>query len=249
LKIEPTYTNISNFDADWCLDQCYQIINTCPIFEKSNNSGKFFRNYHTYRFYIDSEIPIIKKFVETLNNFSEIFCTTYPDKQYYLGYVYLAHTINSNEKICVWHKDKTYFDGQFHITVKGNAKIKVQDGSIESKIYVDNGTVWYLNGSKYLHTIESSDGERFELLAPNAPRKRGLDLWKNGASNTPERWINPQDPDIINNRKRTRSDHKYTLENWSGREKNIDGTWELAVAEFTESPKLEQKFVEQLNEK
>ena len=72
MKIEPIYTNICNFNADWCLDQCYQIINTCPIFEKANNSGKFFRNYHTYRFYIDSEIPIIKKFIETLNNFSEI---------------------------------------------------------------------------------------------------------------------------------------------------------------------------------
>jgi len=234
LKIESPYINIDKFNVDWCLDQCYQIINTCPIFEKANNSGKFFRNYHTYRFYTDSELPIVKKFVETLDNFSETFCATYPDKEYYLGYVYLAHTIDSSEKVCVWHKDKTYFDGQFHITIKGNARVKIQDEGIESYIYADNGTVWYLNGSKYLHTIEPSTGERFELLAPNALRKRGLDLWKNAASDTPERWIDPQDPDIVANRKRTHSEHTYTIDKWSGREKNTDGTWRMAKAEFPE---------------
>ena len=69
---ELPHVSIDNLDPTWCLDQCYQIINTCPMFEKANNSGKFFRNYHTYRFYIDSELPIVKKFVEVIDNFSDI---------------------------------------------------------------------------------------------------------------------------------------------------------------------------------
>ena len=158
---ELPYVSIDELDPTWCLDQCYQIINTCPMFEKANKSGKFFRNYHTYRFYIDSELPIVKKFVEVIDNFSDIFCATYPNKEYYLGYVYLAHTIDSSEKICVWHKDKTYFDGQFHLTVKGNAKIKISIKE-ENKNYLfelkekrkfDYETFKYLNKEHYIKKI------------------------------------------------------------------------------------------------
>tara|TARA_Y100001963_G_scaffold51182_1_gene71600 strand:+ start:2864 stop:3595 length:732 start_codon:yes stop_codon:yes gene_type:complete len=241
LGIEPHYVTIGNLDADWCLEQCREIINTCPMYQKANNSQKFFRTYHQYRVYKDSQIPIVKKFVEMVEEFSDTFKETFPNKEYYLSYIYLAHTIDSSEPICVWHKDRAFFDGQFHITVLGNGNIKIKDGGIESKIKVENGTVWYMNGTSYLHTIESTEGERFELLIPNAPRKRTLDIWERITSNTPERWLNPHHPDIAPNTKRTENDHTG-YKSWSG----LDDDGNFAIGEKTEVPEMEQRFYDKL---
>lgn len=229
---ELPYLPIDKLDPDWCLNQCKYVINNFPIYEKANNSGKFFKTYHTYRFYKDSSIPLIKEFVNIIEKFSNTFLKIYPNKKYYLEYISITHVLDSSKKMCVWHKDKTYFDGQFHITVLGNGHIKIYENGIESTLKIDNGTVWYMNGSNYLHTIQQTKGERFEICAPNALRRPELKLWEKSASNTKERYI-IQTNTLLKNRKQTIKDHNFAEETWSGRER-VNNKWILAKGEWPE---------------
>tara|TARA_B100001939_G_scaffold338938_1_gene345101 strand:+ start:1564 stop:2259 length:696 start_codon:yes stop_codon:yes gene_type:complete len=229
---ELPYLSIDKLDPEWCLKQCRYIINNFPIYEKANNSGKFFKTYQTYRFYKESNIPIIKEFVNIIENFSNTFLEIYPNKKYYLEYISVTHVLDSNEKICVWHKDRTYFDGQFHITVLGNGYVKIFEGGIESTLKIDNGTIWYLNGSNYLHTIQETQGERFEICAPNAMRRKELNLWKNASSDTKDKCITLNE-ELLNTRNNTKKDHIFTKQNWSGRER-INDQWIMAMGDWPE---------------
>ena len=164
---QPVYTIFDQLDEEWCLSQCREIIDKFPMTEKGNASGKFYDNYFCWHFHKTSQVPIVKKFVEiieaNIDNFKGIY-----NRDCVPTWISVAYTVDDSKDICVWHKDKYFFDGQYHLTVKGNANIAVKhdDDSIE-EILLPNGTVWYFNGSRYLHTINKGIGEeRFEICCP-----------------------------------------------------------------------------------
>jgi hypothetical protein len=164
--IGPTHTVFEKLDAEWCLTQCKQIIQTFPITESSNSSGKFFHTYKSWHFHKTSEIPIIKKFSELIMSHQDKFEKIY-NKALNIDFIMLAYTEDNSKEMSVWHKDRYFLDGQFHISVQGNGNIDLNNEKDIINISVPNGTLWYLNGSHYYHTIKIGTGiERFELCAP-----------------------------------------------------------------------------------
>jgi hypothetical protein len=164
---QPVYTIFDKLDPEWCLDQCREIIEKFPMTEKGNASGKFHDNYFCWHFHRDSQVPIVKKFIEIIDANKEKFEEIY-GRECNAQWVSIAYTVDDSKEICVWHKDRYFFDGQYHITVKGNANLAVkhEDETVEN-IVLPNGTVWYFNGTRYLHTINVGKGEeRFEICCP-----------------------------------------------------------------------------------
>lgn len=164
---QPVYTIFDELDPEWCLQQCKEVIKEFPMTEKGNGSGKFHDNYFCWHFHKTSEVPIVKKFIEIIENNVDKFEEIY-GRKCIPNWVSIAYTVDDSKEICVWHKDRYFFDGQYHITVKGNANLAVkhEDETVEN-IVLPNGTVWYFNGTRYLHTINKGKGEeRFEICCP-----------------------------------------------------------------------------------
>ena len=166
MDVGPTHTIFDSIDPDWCLSECRKIISDLPMTESSNISGKFFHTYKTWHFHKTSQLPIIKAFVEFTEKHREEFEKIY-NKPLEIDWIVLAYTSDDSEEMSVWHKDRYYLDGQFHITVQGNANIDIDTGKEKFNLKVPNGTVWYLNATHYYHKICPGNGnERFELCAP-----------------------------------------------------------------------------------
>lgn len=186
INMQPVYTIFDNLDPEWCLEQCRWVTENFPMTEKGNGSGKFHDNYFCWHFHKTSEVPIVKKFVEVMEANVDKFKDIY-ERDCIPNWISIAYTVDDSKEICVWHKDKYFFDGQYHLTVKGNANIAVkhEDESVEN-IFLPNGTIWYFNGSRYLHTINQGQGqERFEVCCPinqrTLPQKyhaMSRDKWK-----------------------------------------------------------------------
>jgi|TARA_R110000868_G_scaffold385262_2_gene653058 hypothetical protein len=186
MEFGPTHTIFDSFDSQWCLDQCQQIINDFPMTESSNISGKFFHTYKTWHFHKTSQIPIIKEFNNVVEKHKHQFEKVY-NKPLEIDWVVLAYTSDDSEEMSVWHKDRYYLDGQFHITVQGNANIDVDKDGEVFNLQIPNGTAWYLNATHYYHKICPGVGnERFELTAPVNMRP-ALREWKLKA-NPNDKW-------------------------------------------------------------
>ena len=90
-----------------------------------------------------------------------------------IDFFILAYTKDSSKEISIWHTDKYFYDGQFHLTVQGNANIETE----KETIFLDNGTLWYLNGTTYKHKINSNKEsiERYELCCPIYQHQKHID--------------------------------------------------------------------------
>ena len=197
MHIGPTHTIFDKFDPKWCLEQCKYIINNFPMTESSNISGKFFHTYKTWHFHKTSQLPIIKEFTQVVDKHAVEFEKIY-QKPLEVDWIVLAYTSDDSEEMSVWHKDRYYLDGQFHVTVQGNANIDVDTGENIFHLQVPNGTVWYLNATHYYHKIcPGSGNERFELCAPVNMRPE-LREWKLKA-NPNDKWqhVKGDNPEYI----------------------------------------------------
>ena len=170
--VEPTHNIFGKLDAQWCLEQCKYIVNELPRTEKSNASGKFFNTYEQWKFHKSSNLPIMKKFREELEKHLPEWEKIYKRKPR-IDFFILAYTKDSTKDISIWHTDKYFYDGQFHLTVQGNANIETE----KETIFLDNGTLWYLNGTTYKHKINTNKEsiERYELCCPIYQHQKHID--------------------------------------------------------------------------
>ena len=105
--------------------------------------------------------------------------------------------------MCVWHKDRYFFNGQYHVTIKGNANISVDNEKEIENISVPNGTMWYLNGTEYKHKINTGTGtERFELLAPVSPRPEHVKIRLKQVVDNKWKYIDSTSEEYINFRRK-----------------------------------------------
>lgn len=196
------YLLLDQIDSEWCLTQCRDIITSLPMFERSNTSGKFYRNYECWHFYRDSQHPLIQEFMRLCAQHKDQFESVY-QRPLQIDYVILGYTQDSSQEMCIDHKDGFYFDGQMHLTVLGNAHVRVldHDGTPEL-IRVPNGSFWYLNSSRYIHKIVPTQGERFELCAAVSYRRDLVEKLKTAVIDAPSRHLELRDPELIAYRKK-----------------------------------------------
>ena len=170
---EPTHNIFGKLDPQWCLEQCKYIVNELPRTEKSNASGKFFDTYEQWKFHKSSNLPIMQKFREELEKHLPEWEKIYGRKPR-LDFFILAYTKDSTKEMSIWHTDKYFYDGQFHLTVQGNANIETE----KETIFLDNGTLWYLNGTTYKHKINANKEpiERYELCCPIYQQEKHIDV-------------------------------------------------------------------------
>ncbi len=220
---EPTHLNFSELDPAWCLSEAREIIHKIPLFQKSNGSGKFFSNYWSWHFHKDSQQPLIKKFVASLLEQQDIFQKTF-GRPLDLNFIHLSYVEDAAQETCIFHRDGYFWNGQCHLTILGNANIEVQNENETETLIQKNGRLWYLNGTKYLHRIKPTFGERFELLAPVSERPEDVQAKLACVTNTPEQWCDSSHPSWLELRARQVNYVKQSIQ--AGRASN------LSVAEF-----------------
>ena len=200
--LTPSHYLFDQIDGEWCLRQCREIISTLPMFERSNTSGKFYRNYECWHFYRDSQLPIIREFLRLCEAHSATFESVF-HRPLQVDYIILGYTRDASQEMCIEHKDGFYFDGQMHLTVLGNAQIRIHVTDEKTEhIAVPNGRFWYLNSTRYLHKIVPSSGERFELCAAIGYRRDLVERLKSAVVEAPSRHLVLKDPELIAYRKR-----------------------------------------------
>lgn len=160
--------------------KCRQVFKNFPVTTKGTASGKFSKHYQSWQFYKDSKQELIQEIVKLVESCIVEFKKVYPKKTFYYQFIQVVYNEDCRELLCIPHKDAYCYDGQFHITVLGNANISMWSGErdkpIEKQnIYVDNGSIWYINSSEFFHTIKpykkptrDSSFERIEILVPIA---------------------------------------------------------------------------------
>ncbi len=196
MKQYPVSLHLGDIDPEFALENARWIRDHVPLFEKSNGSGKFYRNYESTLFWHDSEQPLIKAFVNGIRAGREKFMATY-ERPLELTMINLTYVRDASEEICVWHQDGYWWTGQFHLTILGNGNLLVRDGSVTMHIQAESGSIWYLNGTDYQHKILNSwKGERFELLAPCNCREDAAFRRFPAVTETKERWIDATHPSI-----------------------------------------------------
>ena len=170
--VEPTHNIFGKLDAKWCLEQCRYIVDKLPRTQVSNTSGKFFNTYEQWQFHKSSNLPIMKKFNEELEKHLPEWEKIY-NRKAHINFFNLAYTKDSTKEMSIWHLDRYFYDGQFHLTVQGNANIETE----KETLWLENGTLWYLNGSIYKHKININNEpiERFELCCPIYQHQKHVD--------------------------------------------------------------------------
>ena len=200
--MNPTHTIFDKLNPDWCLEQAQWIIKNIPMTESSNSSGKFYHTYRCWHIHKTSEIPLIKEMNRLIEEQSKQFEEIYKRKSE-IHFINLAHTVDDSKEMCVWHKDRYFFNGQYHVTIKGNANISVDNEKEIENISVPNGTMWYLNGTEYKHKINTGTGtERFELLAPVSPRPEHVKIRLKQVVDNKWKYIDSTSEEYINFRRK-----------------------------------------------
>ena len=187
---------------------------------------KFSKHYVVWQFHKDSQTPLIKEIINLMKQSRKSFQEAFPSKRFSYQFVQIAHCLDSRNVISIPHRDGYWYDGQFHLTVLGNANVSVWPGERESKIgkkllWFENGSFWYLNGSKYYHTInkysrptKNNIYERIEILIPldgigNQKEKEEL---AESASKDKDRFFYPDNTKFIQLKK---SQVQYALKAYS----------------------------------
>jgi hypothetical protein len=224
---EPHSTFLGEIDPDFALENAHWIRKNIPLYDLSNTSGKFYRNYESYAFWKDSSQPLIKAFVESIIGNEKDFHFRHK-KRLDLSFIYLSYVKDSSESICIKHKDGYWWDGQFHLTIQGNSNIEIEEGSLTSIITAKPGSIWYLNSSNYLHKIATTNctSERFELLAPCGFREESRILHEQATTSTTERWIDSTHEAMVAHRKAAMEHMDRALKNKTA--SNLDvAAWSL----------------------
>lgn len=229
----PYDLNLGSVNAQLALNQAEWIRDHLPFTQRANGSAKFYRNYISWGFWRDSQLPLIQDFVAVLEKGRDQFESIY-QRPMQIGYIYLSYVEDASQEMCLWHRDGYWWSGQFHLTILGNAEILVREKGVETRIRKDNGTVWYLNGTQYEHKIAADHiGPRFELLAPCGFREPSAQAHRNAATETPERWIDGRHPEFVREIESARIYMENSIR--SGRASN------LQRADWAELPALTSK--------
>lgn len=196
----PSHSVFKTLDPQWCRSQCEWIIDTFPLTETSNSSGKFYHNYRTWHFHKSSELSLVKRFITECENIKPQFEKIYA-KPLDLHFVVIAETLDDSQDSCVWHKDGYFHDGQMHLSVSGGGNIDVEELHGEDNITLPDGSLWYLNASHYRHKIGRGTGNRrIEITAPLNMRPE-LAEWKTRAvEDGPYRQVHGDNPIFIDYR-------------------------------------------------
>ena len=167
--------------------KCREIFKKFPVTTQGTASGKFSRHYQSWQFYKDSQQSLIKKVVRLIDSCITEFQKFYPEKTFYYQFIQIIYNEDCRKLLCIPHKDAYCYDGQFHITVLGNGNISMwsgpRDKPIEKKnIFLDNGSVWYINSSEFFHTINpytlptrGHSFERINILVPISGKGNKID--------------------------------------------------------------------------
>ncbi len=162
---KPTHSVFSQLDPKWCLEQARSMMSHhCPS-EKSNASGKFFRRYICWHFHKTSSWPLVQEFNKQIAMAETSFSAKY-GKPLRHDFVIVTQVTELGLPICNFHRDGYFFDGQFHLTVKGEAGLQIEKDGELTDLHVPNGTFWYLNGTEYRHRVLPCSEERIEVCAP-----------------------------------------------------------------------------------
>ena len=165
-------SNLNKIEKD-----CREIFKKLPSTTVGSSSGKFSKHYQGWQFYKDSSVPLIQKIVSLLESVKKDFITTFPKKIFSYHHIKIIYVEDTRKLMCLPHKDYGY-DGVFHLTVLGNANLSIWSGKRDKKekqvrVWLDNGTFWYCNGSEYYHTINKyikhtrgNCYERIEVVIP-----------------------------------------------------------------------------------
>ena len=169
---EPTHVVFEQkIDPEWALKECRWIIENLPPSDKSNASGKFYKNYVQWSFHKSSSHPLIKKFAQVLEENRKTFYQVY-NRNLDFEFIYLAYVNDISEECSIWHRDYYLINGQAHLSILGNGNLLIYDYNNKlHNILVENGTCWFVNGSNFNHKINTGIGERFEICCPISPRK------------------------------------------------------------------------------
>ena len=177
-KFYHLFKKINNIDE--IEKECRKIFNKFPITVQGTASGKFSKYYQAWQFYKDSEQNLIQEIVSLVDSCLVEFKKEFPKKNFYYQFIQIVYSKDCRKLLCVPHKDAHCYDGQIHITVLGNGNISIWSDKGDNlkkrdKIYVENGSIWYINSSRFLHTINryktptrGSSFERIEILVPIA---------------------------------------------------------------------------------
>lgn len=187
-KTNPVFFCIDSIDSRWALEQSQQMMQEHLASETSNASGKFYSNYECWHFHSSSKWPLIQKVKSSLEEYADQLKIRL-NKKLRLDFFVLSRVKTIGQPISIWHKDGYFFDGQFHLTIQGNAKIesKVQD-SVQT-LYFPNGQCWYLNGSEHYHRVVPNAQERIELCAPLNQLQSDVDVKKKAILQDGRGWV------------------------------------------------------------
>ena len=169
----PSHHILETLSQDNLIHEAQQIIDTLPPTERANSSGKFYKNYTCWHFHRSSKNKLIHLFFESIERNKKYFSKIY-NKSVDVHFCSLFYVEDSSQEICLWHKDGYFHDGQFHLTILGNANVEIQVNEKKELLLMDTGTVWYLNGSEVLHRVKPTQGPRIEICAPLNSRKESL---------------------------------------------------------------------------
>ena len=190
---------------------CQNVFKNFPETTIGNASGKFSKHYEVWQFYKDSQVPLIQEVVNLVEQSKKDFCKAFSNKIFSYQYVQIVRNKDCRNLLCIPHKDGYWFDGQFHLTVLGNANISIWSGGRESaknkqSLWFENGSFWYINSSEYYHTInqyfqptKNNKYERIEILIPLNGEGNQKDEQKivGCVSNDKDRFFYPDNPRFI----------------------------------------------------
>lgn len=196
IKKEKHFLEFDMLDPQWCLDQAESIISKYPYSERSNVSGKFFKNYQGWIFHKTSSLSLIQTFGKFCQKYADSFKEQF-SKKLEVEFIRLNLVEDASEEICIWHKDGYFFDGQMHLTVLGNACVEVQNNNKIEFLHFPNGTFWYLNGSRYYHRIVPTKGRRIEICAPISPRRESVKIMKKALVKSPEKRVDGNNSELL----------------------------------------------------
>jgi hypothetical protein len=179
-KLMPSHVVLDQLSCGPLKIEANSICNSFPVTQRGSASGKFAHQYEQYMFHKSSQESLIKKFVNLANKHLDHLSSIY-EKVFTIEWIYLAHCRSPWEVMSIPHRDGHWMDGQIHLSIQGESNIEVWDK--EESPWIDknasscnlsfpNGTLWYLHGSRYWHSIKTTECRmsRFELLAPVNPQ-------------------------------------------------------------------------------
>lgn len=157
-------------DPQWAVQECLQIRDKCvgipaPCYSVPYSSFK--SDYVSYVFHRDSRLPLIRKFVELIEENKKDFLSIFPQASWGFEFIGMMYVQDASKKFCEPHRDSVFFAGTWHLTVQGYGNIMLYPEKSEPTLLrFKSGTLWFLDSGKVVHQIipTAQSLERFELV-------------------------------------------------------------------------------------